>query len=84
MAMLPGLYFVSWGLESAYFNASVVFSQIFKGNQNSYDVSDHILNPAIIAKYIRINPTSWKNDICLRVEYYGCDGKAPTIIEINS
>ncbi|XP_028398211.1 lactadherin-like [Dendronephthya gigantea] len=47
--------------------------KIFKGNQNSYDVSDHILKPAIIANHIRINPTSWKNDICLRVEYYGCD-----------
>jgi hypothetical protein len=36
---------------------------------------DHVIDPAIVAKYIRINPTSWKNDICLRVEYYGCDGK---------
>ena len=36
---------------------------------------DHEIHPPIVAKYIRINPTSWKNDICLRVEYYGCDGK---------
>ncbi|XP_046841299.1 lactadherin-like [Xenia sp. Carnegie-2017] len=47
--------------------------KIFKGNKNSFDVVDHNIHPAIVAKYIRINPTAWKNDICLRVEYYGCD-----------
>lgn len=41
---------------------------------------DHEIDPPIVAKYIRINPTSWKNDICLRVEYYGCDGKIQSVI----
>ena len=30
---------------------------------------------AFVARYVRFEPTHWYNEICLRVEIYGCDGK---------
>lgn len=33
----------------------------------------------IIAQWVRINPTRWKDRISLRVELYGCDYNAETL-----
>lgn len=33
----------------------------------------------IIAQWVRINPTRWKDRISLRVELYGCDYHAETL-----
>lgn len=32
----------------------------------------HALHDRPVVRYIRINPTGWRNKICLRVEVYGC------------
>jgi len=41
------------------------------------------LNPAIIARFIKIKPKTWTNAITLRVELYGCyDGIIGIIIII--
>lgn len=38
-------------------------------------VTTNSISPPISAQYIRINPQTWKNHICMRVELYGCPGK---------
>ena len=47
--------------------------QIFQGNENSETVKIFVLHlDSIFARYIRINPRTWNNSICLRTEIYGC------------
>lgn len=59
--------------------------QIFQGNENSETVKIFVLHlDSIFARYIRINPRTWNNSICLRTEIYGCPynpekGKKPTV-----
>ena len=43
-----------------------------RGNSDGYDVERRKLKVPINARYIRINPTEWRNGICMRVEFYGC------------
>ena len=42
-----------------------------RGNTNGYDVERRKLKVPINARYIRINPSAWRNGICMRVEFYG-------------
>ena len=42
------------------------------GNIDGYDVERRKLKVPINARYIRINPSAWRNGICMRVEFYGC------------
>ena len=42
------------------------------GNTDGYSVERRKLKVPIDARYIRINPSKWKNGICMRVEFYGC------------
>ena len=35
--------------------------------------TNQLINP-VVARYVRILPTAWKTDICLRAEFYGCPG----------
>ena len=40
-----------------------------------------ILNPPIIARYVRIHPKAWVGHISLRVELYGCrEGRFAAIL----
>ena len=45
---------------------------MFKANFDRYTVVTHVLYPPIIARYIRIHPTTWYGHISLRVDFYGC------------
>lgn len=51
--------------------------QIFEGNSNAYDIKENIIDPPIIARYIRLYPTEAYNRPTLRMELLGCevDGK---------
>lgn len=36
--------------------------------------TNQLVNP-VVARYVRIHPTAWERDICLRTEFYGCPGE---------
>jgi len=46
---------------------------MFKGNVNGDGVKKNVFEVPVIAQWIRINPTRWRDRISLRVELYGCD-----------
>lgn len=46
---------------------------MFKGNVNGDTVTLNKFEVPIIAQWIRINPTRWRDRISLRVELYGCE-----------
>ncbi|EEC18459.1 neurexin IV, putative [Ixodes scapularis] len=43
------------------------------GNRNGDTEMSNKFTPPIVAQYIRINPTKWRDRISLRVELYGCE-----------
>uniref|UniRef100_V9K7L3 ferroxidase n=1 Tax=Callorhinchus milii TaxID=7868 RepID=V9K7L3_CALMI len=49
------------------------YKQIFSGNSDANTVKSNLLNPPIIARYIRLYPTSFKITPTLRMELYGCN-----------
>ena len=51
-----------------------IYLQVFSGNTDRSTVVPHVLNPPIIAPYIRFLPATWHNHISMRVELYGCPG----------
>ncbi|XP_022787257.1 inactive carboxypeptidase-like protein X2 [Stylophora pistillata] len=56
-----------------YCYGSEIGHKIFQGNENSETVKIFVLHlDSIFASYIRINPRTWNNSICLRTEIYGC------------
>ncbi|XP_078346606.1 uncharacterized protein LOC144631897 [Oculina patagonica] len=46
--------------------------EVFPGNRDRNTPVGNILNPPIIARYIKIHPKTWSGFIALRVELYGC------------
>ncbi|XP_059490529.1 neurexin-4 isoform X2 [Neocloeon triangulifer] len=56
----------------SYISASGI-PQTFTGNWNGDDIHRNKFEVPIIAQYIRINPTRWRERISLRAELYGCD-----------
>lgn len=46
---------------------------MFKGNTDGDTVFKNEFEVPIIAQWIRINPTRWRDRISMRVELYGCD-----------
>lgn len=46
---------------------------MFKGNVDGNSVVKNEFEVPIIAQWIRVNPTRWRDRISLRVELYGCD-----------
>lgn len=46
---------------------------MFKGNVDSDSIQYNVFDVPIIAQWVRINPTRWRDRISLRVELYGCD-----------
>ena len=52
---------------------------MFKGNINGDTIRLNKFEVPIVAQWIRINPTRWRDRISLRIELYGCEyGKNPT------
>ena len=49
-----------------------VISQQFQGNYDRYSVRTHAFRPALYARYVRIQPRSWRLHISMRMELYGC------------
>lgn len=47
--------------------------QLFQGNSDGDSQVHNVFETPIIAQYIRINPTRWRDRISLRVELYGCE-----------
>ena len=37
-----------------------------------HTVVSHVLDPPIIARFVRIHPESWSSKIALRAEFFGC------------
>jgi hypothetical protein len=48
--------------------------QIFLGNKDVSTVVRHDLDPAIMARYIRVHPGYYRmgKNACMRLELYGC------------
>lgn len=53
--------------------------QLFKGNEDGDRIKHNLFDVPIIAQWVRINPTRWKDRISLRAELYGCDYNAETV-----
>lgn len=47
--------------------------QLFQGNTDGNSVVINRFDPPIIAQFVRINPTRWRDRISLRLQLYGCD-----------
>ncbi|BES95349.1 Hypothetical protein NTJ_08158 [Nesidiocoris tenuis] len=47
--------------------------EMFKGNINGNDVRRNSFEIPIIARWVKVNPTRWRDRISLRLELYGCD-----------
>ena len=45
---------------------------ILPGNRAAYTTEGVTLETPVTARFIRINPLTWKNKICMRLEFYGC------------
>lgn len=46
---------------------------MFKGNENADRIKYNVFEVPIIAQWVRINPTRWRDRISLRAELYGCE-----------
>lgn len=53
--------------------AIVIFSQVFSGNQDAYEVKTNTLFPPVIGRFIRLHPIDWYNKATVRMELYGCE-----------
>ena len=52
-------------------NLFVFFRQQFQGNYDRYSVRTHAFRPALLARYVRINPRRWHGWMSMRLELYG-------------
>ncbi|KAH7952096.1 hypothetical protein HPB52_018374 [Rhipicephalus sanguineus] len=66
--------------------------KLFRGNSDGNTEVRNVFEYPIIAQYIRINPTRWRDRISLRAELYGCeyeaealqlDGKSYVVMDLN-
>lgn len=46
---------------------------MFKGNTGADSIKFNVFEVPIIAQWVRINPTRWRDRISLRAELYGCE-----------
>ncbi|XP_022919939.1 neurexin-4 isoform X2 [Onthophagus taurus] len=53
--------------------------EMFKGNSDGDTIKRNEFEVPIIAQWIRINPTRWRDRISMRVELYGCDYASETL-----
>lgn len=54
-------------------------TRLFKGNIDGDSVHTNYFDTPIIAQWIRINPTRWRDRISMRIELYGCAYVAHTV-----
>ncbi|XP_044018099.1 neurexin-4 isoform X2 [Aphidius gifuensis] len=54
-------------------------TKMFKGNINADKIKLNRFDVPIIAQWIRINPTRWRDRISMRVELYGCNYESDVI-----
>ncbi|KAL1140158.1 hypothetical protein AAG570_000090, partial [Ranatra chinensis] len=69
-------YIISYGsngLDYAVYKDPSGNAKMFKGNVNGDDIRHNTFEVPIIAQWIRINPTRWRDRISLRLELYGCE-----------
>lgn len=55
------------------------YPQVMKGNQDGHSRERHNFNPPLYARYIMIQPTAYRNMICLRMELYGCPNSCSSL-----
>ena len=55
------------------------FFEDFTANTDADKVVKHDLSPPIKARFIRFRPTTWTDQIAMRVELFGCEGKVDVI-----
>ncbi|XP_066998735.1 neurexin-4 [Anabrus simplex] len=61
------------GLDYADYKEPGGNAKMFKGNTDGDTIRRNTFEVPIIAQWIQINPTRWRDRIALRVELYGCD-----------
>ena len=54
--------------------------QIFSGNIDQFTTVTHSLDGVKNAQFVRLEVKSWHQDICMRVELFGCDGKLQLLL----
>ncbi|KAG5881355.1 hypothetical protein JTB14_037097 [Gonioctena quinquepunctata] len=64
------------GLDYADYKESGGNAMMFRGNVDGDTVHKNEFEVPIIAQWIRINPTRWRDRISLRVELFGCEYEA--------
>lgn len=52
--------------------------KIFLGNVDNDNTKEHVFEPSIIARYVRINPIRWHDRIAMRVGLFGCAYESQT------
>lgn len=45
---------------------------LMNGNKDRNTISAHVIDPPIVARYIRLRPKTWYGHISMRLEVYGC------------
>lgn len=60
-------------VSNTYIYKFPIIFQLFSGNVDGDSIKFNQFDIPIIAQWIRINPTRWRDRISLRVELYGCD-----------
>ena len=53
----------------------IFLQKMLDGNTDMSTVKRNNLTKPIVARYVRIHATAWQTDVCLRAEFYGCEGK---------
>lgn len=56
---------------------------MFKGNVDADTIKYNVFEVPIIAQWVRINPTRWRDRISLRAELYGCEYGKHAFCELN-
>ena len=54
---------------------NIFLQKMLDGNTDMSTVKRNNLTKPTVARYVRIHPTAWQTDVCLRAEFYGCKGK---------
>ncbi|KAJ7382983.1 hypothetical protein OS493_031485 [Desmophyllum pertusum] len=76
-------YKVSYSFDGGYFKfhrqaTNDSFDQVFQGNRDNNSTVINILDPPIVARFIRLHPVKFHGWISLRMELYGCNSGFPT------
>ncbi|XP_015588333.1 neurexin-4 isoform X1 [Cephus cinctus] len=68
-----GISYGTNGLDYVDYKQEEGYVKMFKGNIDGDTIKLNRFGVPIIAQWIRINPTRWRDRISLRVELYGCE-----------